>query len=125
MKVLVFGDKLFIRRFTGQKIAGVEMTGICGIDELLSLLTDSGVDIILVSGLSDDAGASCERIKGSCRIPIALLVRENHVNWGHLDYFTVDGFIPEQASGDELKARLKAIWRRSEYYENEGKQAED
>jgi DNA-binding NarL/FixJ family response regulator len=121
MRLFVFGDKTFIRKFTGQEINGVEMTGISGIDELLKRLTDGKADIILVSGLKDDAGVSCELIKGSCRIPIALLVRENHTNWSQLGYFTVDGFIPEQASGDELKARLDAIWRRCVYYENEVK----
>lgn len=120
MKVLVYGDKTFIRRFTGQKINGIEVTGISDTIELTGQLAAGEADIILVNGLKDDASANCERIKGSCQIPIALLVNEKKTKWNQIDCFAVDGFIPEQATGDELKARLQAIWRRSEYYVNRG-----
>ena len=43
------------------------------------------------------------------------------MKWNQLDCLAVDGFILEQATGDELKARLQAIWRRCNCDENKGK----
>jgi len=118
MRLLVFGNKTFIRKFTGQEINGVEITGISSIRDSLNLLTRGGFDIVMVNGLEDDSAAKWERIKGNCQVPIALVVREKETNWGKIDFLAVNGFIPERASGNELKARLDAIWRRSKYYQN-------
>ena len=118
MRLLVFGDKTFIRKFTGQEINGVEITGVSDVNELPVKIRNGQIDIILVNGLKGDADTICESIKGFCRLPIALLVRDKQVNWNEMDYLIIDGFIPEQATGLELKARLDAILRRSKPTQN-------
>ena len=118
MRLLVFGDKTFIRKFTGQEIQGVEITGVSDVNELPGQIGNGQIDIILVNGLKGGTNTICESIKGVCLLPIALLVRDKQVNWSEIDYLTIDGFIPEQATGVELKARLDAILRRCKPTQN-------
>ena len=112
MQVLVLGSKKFIRWFSYQENNGLQITGISDLNELPTLLASNKFEIILINGSEKNAGEICNLVKEASLIPVALLISETQVKWKELDLTLFDGFIPKQASWDELKARFNAVIRR-------------
>ena len=112
MRVLLLGDNASIHKLTCSVIPGLELTGVSDLSEAMDILTRDSIDLVMVSNLKEDATECCEWIKESCDVPVTLIVREKDINWREINYLIVDGFIPENSTGEELKARLNAISRR-------------
>jgi DNA-binding response OmpR family regulator len=113
LQVLVLGDRTSIYKFTGTVIPDMGFVGLSELAQAMDLLEHEAIDIVVVNSQKEDAMECCKRLKESYDVAVALIVRAKTVNWREISYLTIDGFIPEDSSRDELIARLHAIYRRS------------
>ena len=114
MRIMVFGRRRTIQRLIAF-LAGeeIEMVGIPdGLDEMMVLQEEYGFDLALVDSLAEEAEATCHRINKFGSIPLVLIVSQRQADWERLQSLGTDGYLPEEARGAELAARLRAILRR-------------
>ena len=113
MRVIVFGSELTVQRLTTSLAGkGVELVSLCETVEAITLLKQERFDLALVDSLVEEAETICRGIKGLGCIPVALIVNKKRADWGRLQSLGIDGYIPHEANGAELAARLQAIARR-------------
>jgi DNA-binding response OmpR family regulator len=112
MRVLLLGDNTSIQRLVGTAISGLDLISASEIDEAIGLLNRNPVDMVMVSSTKENAGDCCDWFMEHTQVPVALIVRDKDTNWREVSRFGVDGFIPDNSSVEELRARLYAISRR-------------
>ncbi len=113
IKVMVFGDKMMIRRLTLSLVEeGMEVLTSSGGPKAMALLKQKGIDLAVVDSLMEEAEAVCRRIREIPGIPVVLMVSRNQADWKKFLTLDSDGYIFDGAGHLELAARLRAVLRR-------------
>jgi DNA-binding response OmpR family regulator len=114
MRVIVFG-----REKTGQRLTailaeeGIETVSLSdGLGKLMALWKRGAFDMAIVDSLAGEAEAACHHINESWAIPLMLVADMKNADWQRLRSLRPDGYLPEEAEDDELRAHLRATLRR-------------
>ena len=114
LRVMVLGNTMTIKRIADcVSDTGIMLVPITDSAIALDRLKREKFDIIVVDSLLTEAFSTVQSISQLGCAPVALLTRENDINWKKLRSWEVDGFVPEEAGNFELIARIKAISRRA------------
>jgi hypothetical protein len=91
----------------------IEIIGISKMEEIPSILEGNSIpDLAVIERNAVGFAAAIKCIKSLSVIPIVCYVEESKEYWQGLEEFTVDGYLKDTFSSNEIIARLSAIIRR-------------
>ena len=91
---------------------GSELVCLRGRNKAINQLKQRRFDLAVVDSSLKNAETICLSIRKYGVFPLVLVICEPEVNWHKLQSLGVDGYLSEGAGVDELRARLKATFRR-------------
>lgn len=113
IRATTFGSEPAVQKLTESlKGIGIELVSLTKVLEVITLLKQQTFDLALVDSLAEHVEAVCHYIREFESIPLVVIVNEKTADWRRLQSLDAHGFLPEEATKDELAARLKVVWRR-------------
>jgi len=113
LNILAFGSRLMLQRLIARANPDeVSITPCTETSTAAEILQKEQFDMVIVDDSAQDAEFVCHRLTTGAGLPVAVMFNHNIVDWKKLRFLEVDGYLPEEASGPELMARIKAFSRR-------------
>jgi len=117
INMLVLADRISLHRLKAWiRSSNINMAGLSSTKDAVHLLNLQKFDLIVVDSSFNEAAIACDLIYETMSIPIALMIKNRHVDWQRFLTWKVDGFINENTEENELIARIKAFTRRNTRY---------
>jgi DNA-binding response OmpR family regulator len=114
MNILFLGKTLLAHRLSSALSKdGISVTHLVDMPLAYSRIKEKKFDLVIVDSLLEKADDVCDEICNFTRIPIVLILNEAETNWKSICNIDTDGFLTEDASDNELVARVKAVFRRN------------
>jgi DNA-binding response OmpR family regulator len=114
IKVMVIGNQLISEtKIAVLKSRDMEFTQIAELPVARELIKQRKFDVVIVDSLIDELEDICNSICGLNSTPVVIMVRGGESVWKELDNVAADGFLANNASAIELRARIAAIARRA------------
>jgi len=115
MKILVIRDGLPDQRLTAAlKTEGITVDTVNELRLALESVQTKHYDLAIIDSLFKNAEQVCDCIFNLTSIPVTLMLSDTVNDWKLLSTFKVKGFLPKEASNNELRSRVKAACRRNQ-----------
>jgi len=113
MKVIVIGSRATVHRLI-VSLAGKdhEVVSLSKVHEVINLMELEKFNLVVVDSLREEAAAICSYARELDGIPVALMVGQKQPDWAKTQSLGINGYLPREANGAELAARLQSIVRR-------------
>ena len=113
MKVMVTGNRSTVHRLIAS-LAGRdhEVISFSNVYEVIALMEMEKLDLVVMDSLSEEMETICSYARELDGIPVALMVGQKQPDWAKTQSLGINGYLPREANGNELAARLQAIVRR-------------
>jgi hypothetical protein len=114
MKALVYASNTTIKRLTpifDNYLVEMQVLVRDDFKRFTHLVHWDDIDLVVVDTSEEGAGKVCNYFGREKRVPLALFVNRNQVDWAGLFCHGVYAYIPYETGERELAARLKKVLR--------------